>query len=533
MRYQQPQSGPAQIDWSNPITRGLVFAALPGGPELISGVLPTPMGGASLSVCDKGRSLQSNSLTTDGWCWNLPASHPLYSITTTDSLFVQARRTAGSAFNNLFGVPYRTGTWATPFYAWGLASQSDTTTANATFATSSSTRVSSVSSAAYFQNGVSQAYGFTRGNTRLRYYRGAAQYDGDYAIASATVDWTNHQPPTLFNASNSVPQQGMQAQAGLVLVFNRELTASEWSALSDNPWLIFKSPRRATLAPAVAGVSTALAWLEASDTASISAAATASGTLTWAESSDACAIAASATASASCAWAEASDAVAISALVGNAVSASTAWAESTDIASLTASVKVSASAAWAEAGDVAAISASVGNSVAANITWAEASDAATITAAAQVSASTAWAEASDSASLATSVGSTVAANIAWQEQSDTVAMLTTVRVNVSAGWAEQSDLSGFSAQVLVSAGLVWLEQGDVVAVAVNASSGVSASISWVESPDIALIALASSTVVYARAPAGDGYTALRRTETTRPAATGEQDRPAATQGRCR
>jgi hypothetical protein len=30
MRYSQPQSGPAQIDWSNPITRGLVLAFIPG-----------------------------------------------------------------------------------------------------------------------------------------------------------------------------------------------------------------------------------------------------------------------------------------------------------------------------------------------------------------------------------------------------------------------------------------------------------------------------------------------------------------------
>lgn len=240
MRY-QPQ-GRARLDQSNPLVRGLVFASVAGGADLISGVLPVRMGAASTSAFEQGKTLYTPGTTSDGWYWPLPAGHPLYTIGTQDTIFVLAKRIAGASFNNLLGVPYRSGSWATPFYAWGLSGQSNNTTGAYTLATSGSARISAISVAGLFQDGVTRAYGATRSGTRIRFYNDKNQYGADATITAASPDWANKQPLVLFNRSNSAPGEGMSAHAGLVLVWSRELTPDEWASIAQNPWQLFADP---------------------------------------------------------------------------------------------------------------------------------------------------------------------------------------------------------------------------------------------------------------------------------------------------
>ena len=240
MRY-QPQ-GRIRLDPSHPLVRDLVFVAVPGGPELLSGVLPVAIGAAAISSTEQGKTFYSSSNTTDGWYWPVAVDHPIYSITNEDTLLILANRISGASFGNMFGVPYRSGSWATPFYAWGLGSQSNTTVGNYSFATSTSARSSAVTSAGFYVNGVMQAYGVTRSAGRVRYYSGPSQFGSDASYSSANVDWANRQPPVLFNRSSSSLGEGMRGHAVLILVWRRELSADEWISISGNPWQLFLSP---------------------------------------------------------------------------------------------------------------------------------------------------------------------------------------------------------------------------------------------------------------------------------------------------
>jgi len=237
-----------QIDWENPLAEGLVFAAFPGGPELISGVMPVKFGaGANVAVNEKGPAFATSNAATDGWYWPIAPSHPLYSITTADTLIVQMRRTSSQSFGNVFGVPYRSGAWAAPYYAWGMAVQSDTTQGSYSFATGSASRASSTSSSGLFTNNVgSRAQGYTRGGTAVRFYLGASQYGPDATIAAGSPDWSNKQYPFLFNRS-LLAGEGAVAQGGPILVWNRELSPLEYRIATENPTILIRSPRTSAL----------------------------------------------------------------------------------------------------------------------------------------------------------------------------------------------------------------------------------------------------------------------------------------------
>lgn len=86
------------------------------------------------------------------------------------------------------------------------------------------------------------------------------------------------------------------------------------------------------LLPRVSGVTAALAWTEANDSASIAGSVTVSGSLAWTEAGDAFSISGTATVSSSVSWAEADDSFAIS---GSAsASSDLSWTEDDDSASL-------------------------------------------------------------------------------------------------------------------------------------------------------------------------------------------------------
>lgn len=262
-----------EIDWSNPITRGLVFAAFPGKPELISDVHPLKIGGASLGSAESGRTFTAASATADGWYWPIPANHPLYSITTQDTIFVLMKRSSGAGYGNMFGVPYRSGAWNVPYYAWGLASAADSVQGAFSFATNATTRSSSVTQATNFfqNNGGMRAQGHARNGTRSRYFAGSSPFSGDAVLTGSATDapdWSNKQPPCLFSRSNTAPGEGMAAQAAIVLVWNRELSPEEWRSIAENPGQVVRPVRRSlftlkTIAPpantSLAGAAAAVA----------------------------------------------------------------------------------------------------------------------------------------------------------------------------------------------------------------------------------------------------------------------------------
>lgn len=242
VRTTQPQ-GPVRVDWSNPIARGIVFAAIPGNPEILSGTQGLPIGGGSLSTFDGGRSFHTTTENTDGWYWPVPANHPVYTITTQCTMLVIAKLVAGTSYKQLVGIPYAAGSWSPPFQALGLNTNSDASQGALNYAVSGQGRGGVFASAGWITPGKTVVYGGTRNGTVLKGYLGPTQYGSDGTGADAgAVDFTNKQPVVLFNHSNSSAGEGFVGDGSLVLFWNRALSPSEWSAVAINPWKVFASP---------------------------------------------------------------------------------------------------------------------------------------------------------------------------------------------------------------------------------------------------------------------------------------------------
>jgi hypothetical protein len=261
---------------------------------------------------------------------------------------------------------------------------------------------------------------------------------------------------TIGNDPNDLRSFLAGASLPLVLVWNRSLSDAEIAQVSANPWQVFSgrivldTARLVGLMSTVsqtAGtpVSIAGAWLEQSDTASVSVTATVRGSIASTEAGDACAASGVANVSASSLLSESPDSFAAAAALSVATSA--ALAEANDSASVQLAVAVSASALLVELSDAASLTGSVGSAVAANANWTEANDGVSVAAFAKVVATVSWTEASDGATAAVVVGNAAVAAVAVTEQADGFAMLATVRISASAGWAEASDLAGFTAYV--------------------------------------------------------------------------------------
>lgn len=238
-RFAQP-ADPVGLRLDHPSLQGLVFAAYPGGPELLRNVQPLFMGNGARSSFGAGRSFYSPGAGTDGIYWPLGADHPLYSIGLQDTVMILMSRAAGSAYNNVFGVPYRNGSWSLPYFSWALHADSSGDWGVVGVATNSSTWNVVDSNGTFYQNGALQVYGSIRNGATVKFMRGLAQLGSDRTMTSSTPDWTNKQPACLFNNSPSAPDGEMQAHGAIVLAWNRPLPLAEWQDVAQNMWALLE-----------------------------------------------------------------------------------------------------------------------------------------------------------------------------------------------------------------------------------------------------------------------------------------------------
>lgn len=213
-----------------------------------------------------------------------------------------------------------------------------------------------------------------------------------------------------------------------------------------------------------------------------------------------------------------------------AITCTLAWAEQSEAVSAAATTSVAAAAAWVEASDTAAVVANVG--VSGVVAWSEQAESAVAALSAQATAGAGWSEQGETTVIAGSIGNVVAASAAWSESGEIMVTLATVRIDASAGWAEQSDTSGFSVQVLASAGLSWTESPEGVAIAGDVGQAPTAAAYWSEAAEVFAAHVTSQAQTFARAPSGPGYTPQRNEYQARPAQIGGS-RPPATQDNSR
>lgn len=215
----------------------LVFGVVGNSPELISKVQPQIIGGGSRGAGQDGRNWTSGSNSADGVYFALPATHPLYTIGVEFTIFQVAEIASWGAYSSLLCVPYRVTSWADPFGAFGFQRENANNTV----------RVwgSYGGTGAQFSNTTTLTVKAGAGN---RYVMAAARYTGGCRFlingayndsvagsnTSSAVDWTNKQPLSILNRSDSNNGEGTTGSASITLIFKGALSQAELYWLAEN-----------------------------------------------------------------------------------------------------------------------------------------------------------------------------------------------------------------------------------------------------------------------------------------------------------
>lgn len=230
MRYTQPQSGPVQIDWSNPLARGPVFAFTPAGSSNKGAQQAnTYTAGVALSVGAAGVAMDiasasaQNGLTVAGGLDLSLQSGGCTLIVVCDGITPGvggSQGFIGVSNSNFFG--YNAGGF--PLITVGSAIQA----------------TSSVALSATDINVI--AYSYLRGQIAKIHLNGVLV--ASVTPAAVGIDYL----PTLLGHVQAVSTHGRHRIYGAALFSRRVLDDSSVASISANPWQLFKSPQRVMLA---------------------------------------------------------------------------------------------------------------------------------------------------------------------------------------------------------------------------------------------------------------------------------------------
>ena len=238
-RISQPQSV-ASIDWSNPITKGLVFAynAGSGLVDLVSEKTLTVAGSVDRQVDSNGSYIYTAASADVAYC-TLAQSIPttgsvsvieLSKVNNTTTTRKRSVRLAG-AIGSVISHDYSNGSAANDIVA---VQDSASQFPDANF-------VSYASNTLY-----SAYYSHTSGNQYPVFMR-----NGVAATSNAnTGNGTRKEAITSVYIGNNSSGFPLTGKNYLLLVYNRTLSSAEQVSLRANPWQIFKPDRRTIFLPA-------------------------------------------------------------------------------------------------------------------------------------------------------------------------------------------------------------------------------------------------------------------------------------------
>lgn len=219
MRYSQPQSGPAQIDWSNPITRGLVFAFIPGIGDVTRFSKP-----ASVYEAVAGRfGKQTRSLDTGPY----PEFGP--------------RKISGQPFSVIVAGTFATAaTFTAPLISlwhsgnggWKFGVTSTGNIGYTHFGVADYTTAVAI-------NGFSGTIGMTGGaSTSARFFK-----SGEFreAVAVGAINQVGGSTNYSIGSRTGTTDALSPSTVACVMHFERALTDAEHASLAANPWQVIKS----------------------------------------------------------------------------------------------------------------------------------------------------------------------------------------------------------------------------------------------------------------------------------------------------
>lgn len=225
---QQPQ-GPVKANASNPITKGLAFAALPGVGDVVSGGMPVLSGSSTISANKSGRNYKSPATQVPGaWTYNvnIPASFDITVFVVFRNITAQSASPAVPTLN--FNSP------ETVFFSSTGSQSLFSSTGNA------STTITTLTAG--------QTYALAavkRGNSQYQWV------DGQLATTDVTG---NRAVGACSQVSIGRPGGGnnlQNAEYALIAYFNRALNDSEIKSLSANPYQLFDSQASRIFVPVV------------------------------------------------------------------------------------------------------------------------------------------------------------------------------------------------------------------------------------------------------------------------------------------
>lgn len=235
-RY-QPQ-GLARINKLNPITRDLVFSALPGIGDVVGGGRPVLYGTAGTRAWKGGKVYTSTSTSTDAVAITPHAS--FYTKIQRDfTIAFRIEVTSIAVYCNYISIPYRSGSWSSPFNAlvvYANGADGDKTTvqwcaqgAGAESGTFSSNLIGSGGS-----------FIVTRSGPNVSIYKDGNLLQTVTASGNSLIDFNTKEPVVLFNATNSsLPNAGCSGVLRTCDIWSRALSSGEVKAYDLENYAIF------------------------------------------------------------------------------------------------------------------------------------------------------------------------------------------------------------------------------------------------------------------------------------------------------
>lgn len=235
-----------EIDWGHPLTRGLVFFAIPNqmaAPELVAGGKPLIFGAAPLKTGPEGVGFATD-VSDAGWSY--PCSPAKLRTITTAFTIACKLDVVGAQWSKLVTIPYAAAaTWDYPWNAIALGASGDL---NATCATLELHDGSAVPSALFppgsIVPGAGQSFIATRsGTTTGLRVNGRSYLPSSTAITASAVVFGDASDIVLLNRSGLMPGEGSQGQLYFSAIWNRVLSAAESSAVENDPFQIIRRVR--------------------------------------------------------------------------------------------------------------------------------------------------------------------------------------------------------------------------------------------------------------------------------------------------
>lgn len=241
-RIKQPTMGEVlRVNKLNPLARGLVFAAIPGFNEAVTGAPGFAYGGAKLDTYKGFLCGRSASTSTDGWAWPIGKWSPFYSDLKTDiTAAVLCKVDTTSTSMVLTNCGYNTSGWSYPYDATGFRRNSTGTNYGYFDVSEAGTLYGLEGFQNYIDTADAHSYMISRASNNLAWYRDGALFgsnSGTLLTHVPTLD--NKCNITIMNGSSDSPVDGYIGYCWGAFWWSRALSATESAQFHINPWQVF------------------------------------------------------------------------------------------------------------------------------------------------------------------------------------------------------------------------------------------------------------------------------------------------------